>query len=106
MKVPKTITKPNYVFGVPQVDFYILLGYLMGSMFLVNLLLTFGIHLKYWGYLFVIFSTWGLYIYLRWGSRQNHPGFMFSWFSYKFLQPGKIIAQGFKIEVKNSDNGK
>ena len=100
MKVPKTITKPSYILGLPQTDFYIMLGYAMGTMFLSNALLSFGVNLKFWGYLFVIFSTWALYIFLRWGSRQNHPGFIFSFIAFKWLQAKKITASGFKIKIK------
>jgi len=91
MKIPKTLSRPNVIFGLPQFDFYLVLATFMIGMILVNLLLSFGLKLKFWGYLMVPLLTWTLYIYLRWGARQNHPGFLLSLFSFHFLQPAKVL---------------
>ena len=90
MVIPKTLSRPNVIFGLPQFDFYLVAGVFMLGMIGVNLLLTFGVHLKFYGYLLVPIITWALYIYLRWGSRQNHPGFLLAIFSFYLFQPQKV----------------
>ena len=105
MKVPRVISKPSYIMGLPAVDFYVVLIYFIVLMFLNNIMLTFGVNFGLWGYIFIIFSTWGIYIFLRWGARQSHPGFIFSYIAHRFMQPKKVTAAGYKIKVKNK-NGK
>jgi len=91
MKISKTLSKPNYIFGLPQMDFYCVVAFFMLGMMLVNLLLSLGVKIKYWGFLLMPIFTWVLYIYLRWGARQNQPGFIFSLLSHKWLQPHKLL---------------
>jgi hypothetical protein len=92
MKVPRTISKPSYVFGLPQTDFRLLLAWFTGTFILNNLLQTFGVPLKLFGWAFIALSTWALFLYLRYGAKQNYPGFLSSKISYLFFQPKKISA--------------
>jgi hypothetical protein len=101
MKVPRTITKPTYVLGLPQSDFRLLLAYFILGFVLNNLIQTFGIPVKFWGLLFIGISTWVLFIYLRYGARQNYPGFLSSSLSYMWLQGKQISVNKYRIEIRH-----
>ena len=92
--------------GLPQMDFYTVVAFFATGMVLNNLLLSMGMNLKFWGYLLIPLLTWALYIYLRWGSRQNQPGFLFALFSFKFLQRRKVSIEGYRVHVKYTHNVK
>jgi len=100
MKVPRTITKPSFVFGIPQSDFRLILAWFILLFILNNLLQTFGVPVRFYGYLFILSSTWALFIYLRYGARQNYPGFLSSSLSYRFLQAKKISNRVFTIQTE------
>jgi len=99
MNIPRTITKPSYVFGLPQSDFRILLIWFVGLFMLNNLLQTIGVSIRFYGWLFIVLSTWALFIYLRFGARQNYPGFLSSSLSFHFFQGKRIANNGFKIQI-------
>jgi len=105
MKVSKAVSKPSYIIGLPQTDFLIWLGYTMISMFINNALMSFGVSLKFWGYIFIIVTSWSVFLLLKWGAKQNHAGFILSYLSFRFLQPKKVTTSGFSIKVINKDNG-
>ena len=100
MKVNKTIEKPSHVIGLPLQEFIILLGYFLLLFLLNNILGSFGLQLGLWFYVFLIFSLWGLYLLLKWGARQQYPGFLLSIFSFRFLQTKKIELRNFNIKIK------
>jgi hypothetical protein len=100
MKVNKNIEKPSYVLGLPIQEFIILVGYFLSLFILNNILGSFGLLLGLWFWLFLVFSCWGFYLLLKWGARQNYPGFLLSLFSFRFLQGKKIQLRQFKITIK------
>lgn len=97
MKVNKHIEKPSYVLGLPIQEFIILVAYFLALFIINNILGSFGLSLGIWFWLFLIFSTWGFYVLLKWGSRQNYPGFLLSLFSFKVLQGKKIEIRRFNL---------
>jgi len=101
MKVNKSIEKPSHVLGLPMQDFIILLGY-FGILFILNNILgSFGLYFGYWFYIFLIFSTWGIYIILKWAGTKKYPGYLISLFSFKSLQGKNIEVRNFTIKIKN-----
>ena len=100
MKVNKHIEKPSYIIGLPVQEFVVLVGYAFVIFFLNNVLGSFGLLLGYWFYIFLVFSTWGFYLLLKWGARQNYPGFLISYFSFKVMQRRKIELKQFSILIK------
>lgn len=100
MKVNKHIEKPSYIIGLPVQEFIILIGYFFAAFVFNNILGSFGILFGYWFYLFLFFTTWGLYLTLKWGARQNYPGFLISFFSFKVVQGKKIELKQFSISIR------
>jgi len=100
MKVNKNIEKPSYVLGLPIQEFIMLVGYFLSLFILNNIVGSFGLVLGIWFWLFLLFSSWGLYILLKWGAKQNYPGFLLSLFSFRLIQGKKIELKKFKISVK------
>jgi len=100
MKVNKHIEKPSYIIGLPAQEFIVLVGYAFTLFFLNNILGSFGLLLGYWFYLFWVFTTWGMYLVLKWGARQNYPGFLISYFSFKVMQGKKIELKQYSILIK------
>lgn len=99
MQVNKNIEKPSYVLGLPMQEFIFLAVYFFGLIILNNLVKAFGLTLTGWFWLFLIITTWALYLILKWGARQNYPGFLFSYFSFTLKQPKKIEIKRTKIKV-------
>ena len=100
MKVNKHIEKPSYIIGLPAQEFIVLIGYFFALFVLNNILGSFGLLLGYWFYLFLFFTTWGMYLVLKWGARQNYPGFLISYFSFKVMQGKKIELKHYSILIK------
>lgn len=100
MKVNKNIEKPSNIIGLPMLEFVFLAGYFFSLIFVYNILGTFNVHPNYWYLVFVILSTWGIYLLLKWASKNKYPGFLVSYLSFKFLQSKNLDIHKFKITIK------
>ena len=99
MKTFRTIQKQAHLLGLPMTDLFALL-------FVMSLAIVFGIVLNFmipmskyyfWG---VILSAGLAYLMLKRLNRQKHPSRMFSYLSYRFLQPRQVIVKSDKLRIK------
>lgn len=100
MLVNKNLEKPATILNIPVRDmlligilfaFCIIIGYILMAIGLVSVLMVWGL---------AIGVAWCAFILLSWASRQNYPGFLLSYISYRFLQPKKIDVKGYYVSLK------
>lgn len=101
MHINKHIEKQSNVFGLPLSEFFLVLGYVAVLLAIYNTCVSFSVRPGLLYLLFGVFSTWGLFLLLKWGANKNYPGFIMSFICYKVKQPKKIFAQNFKIDIIN-----
>ena len=99
MKTFRSIEKQAQLLGLPMTDLFALL-------FVMSLAIVFGIVLNFmismskyyfWG---VILSAGLAYLMLKRLNRKKHPSRMFSYLSYRFLQPRQVVVKSDKLRIK------
>ena len=104
MKTFRTIEKQAQLLGLPMTDLFALL-FVMSLAIVIGIVLNFMVPMSkyyFWG---VILSAGVAYLLLKRLNRQKHPSRMFSYLSYRFLQPRQVTVgrpnAGIRRPVKN-----
>ena len=90
MKTFRSIEKQAQLLGLPMTDLFALL-FVMSLAIVIGIVLNFMIPMSkyyFWG---VILSAVLAYLLLKRLNRQQHPSRLFSYLSYRFLQPRQVI---------------
>ena len=99
MKTFRTIEKQAQLLGLPMTDLFALL-FVMSLAIIVGIVLNFMVPMSkyyFWG---VILSAGLAYLLLKRLNKQKHPSRLFSYLSYRFLQPRQILVMTGKLRIK------
>ena len=99
MKTFRTIEKQAQLLGLPMTDLFAL-SFVMSLAIVIGIVLNFMVPMSkyyFWG---VIFSAGVAYLLLKRLNRKKHPSRMFSYLSYRFLQPRQVIVKSDKLRIK------
>ena len=98
MKTFRTIEKQAQLLGLPMTDLFAL-SFIMSLAIVFGIVLNFMIPMSkyyFWG---VILSAGVAYLLLKRMNRNKHPSRIFSYLSYRFLQPRQVV-------LGNSEKGR
>ncbi len=104
MKTFRTIEKQAQLLGLPMTDLFAL-SFIMSLAIVFGIVLNFMIPMSkyyFWG---VILLAGLAYLMLKRLNRQQyplgkHPSRMFSYLSYRFLQPRQVAVKSDKLRIK------
>ena len=104
MKTFRSIEKQAQLLGLPMTDLFALL-FVMSLAIVIGIVLNFMIPMSkyyFWG---VILSAGLAYLLLKKLNRRQyplgkHPNRLFSYLSYRFLQPRQILVKMGKLRIK------
>jgi len=100
MKTFKAIEKKAQLLGLPMQDMFALLFGLSLAMVL-GIVLNFFVPVTKFYFLAVLLSTVGAFFSLKRINKSKHPSFLFSYFSYRFLQDRKVGVWKYRRVIKN-----
>lgn len=100
MKTFKAIEKKAQLLGLPMQDMFALLFGLSLAMVL-GIVLNFFVPVTKYYFFVVMLSTVGAFFSLKRINKSKHPSFLFSYFSYRFLQTRRIEIRNQKRVIKN-----
>ena len=92
MKTFRTIEKQAQLLGLPMTDLFALL-FVMSLAIIVGIVLNFMVPMSkyyFWG---VILSAGLAYLLLKRLNKRKHPSRLFSYLSYRFLQPRHLSVR-------------
>ena len=105
MKTFRSIEKQAQLLGLPMTDLFALL-FVMSLAIVLGIVLNFMIPMSkyyFWG---VIFSSGIAYLLLKRLNRKKHPSRIFSYLSYRFWQPRRVMVNGQRRKGnRRTDNG-
>ena len=99
MKTFRTIEKQAHLLGLPMTDLFAL-SFVMSLAIVLGIVLNFMIPMSkyyFWG---VILSAGAAYLLLKRLNRNKHPSRIFSFLSYRFLQPRQVAVKSDKLRIK------
>ena len=99
MKTFRSIEKQAQLLGLPMTDLFALL-FVMSLAIVIGIVLNLMIPMSkyyFWG---VIVSSGLGYLLLKRLNRKKHPSRLFSYLSYRFLQPRLVIVKSDKLRIK------
>jgi len=103
MRIYKIVEKKPEILGINFEEFQIWLVVTFLLFGLESVIAAIGINLGGWYYLFVLVIVSVLFNVLKMVSKKNYTGYIYSYISYKFLQPKKITS---RYQLQNKKNGK
>lgn len=98
------VNQPLKVFGIPVKDLFILFVLGVGVILIFTMIkLVFNIPIPWSviGFLIVLWIV--LILVVRFGNKKNHPTFLQSLASYRFLQPKKIRPLKPEAKIASTD---
>ncbi len=101
MKIYKIVEKKPEILGINFEEFMIWIFLSIILIALPTILAGIGINLGFWYYLLAFFLIITLYKVLKKVGKKNYTGYIYSFISYKFLQPNKITSRYINSNNKN-----
>ena len=99
MKTFRSIEKQAQLLGLPMTDLFALL-FVMSLAIVIGIVLNFMVPMSkyyFWG---VILSAGVGYLLLKRLNRNKHPSRIFSYLSYRFLQPRQVVVRSDRTRIK------
>ena len=99
MKTFRSIEKQAQLLGLPMTDLFALL-FVMSLAIVIGIVLNLMIPMsKYYFWGVIVSSSLG-YLLLKRLNRKKHPSRLFSYLSYRFLQPRQVVVKSDKLRIK------
>ena len=99
MKTFRSIEKQAQLLGLPMTDLFALL-FVMSLAIVIGIVLNFMIPMSKYYFWSVILLAVAAYFLLKRLNRQKHPSRMFSYLSYRYWQPRRVIVNRGKLRLK------
>ena len=99
MKTFRSIEKQAQLLGLPMTDLFALL-FVMSLAIVIGIVLNFMVPMSKYYFWSVMLSAGLAYLLLKRLNRQKHPSRMFSYLSYRFLQPRSVLIKSNRLRIK------
>ena len=100
MKTFRSIEKQAQLLGLPMTDLFVL-SFVMSLAIVLGIVLNFMVPMsKYYFWSVILFTGLG-YLLLKRLNRHKHPSRIFSYLSYRFLQPRQVVIRSDRTRIKH-----